>query len=123
MTEGYCASCLSKDDRLANEALRALMAHVVNGDRGASRRLSAKVTPLLNAFYEGQVQAGRIRPEHLDGLVQDAFKALLQNRTHYNPDQPFRAWLLEGARTTLLHHLHANTVVPLMNPPDILWAL
>lgn len=123
MTEGYRASCLCKVDRLANEALRTLMANVVNGDRGASRRLSTQVTPLLSAFYEGQVQAGRVRPEQVEYLVQRAFKTLLENRAHYNPGLPFRAWLLDIARGTLLSHLHANTVVPLLNPPDILWAI
>lgn len=123
MTEGYRASCLSTEERLANEALRALMAHVVNGDRGASRRLFAKVMPLLRAFYEGQVQAGRIRPEQVEYLIQGAFKALLDNPADDNPGLPFRAWLLDIARTTLLHHLRANAIVPLLNPPDILWAL
>ncbi|TFY84393.1 RNA polymerase subunit sigma-24 [Pseudomonas kairouanensis] len=123
MTEGYRASCLSTDDRLASEALRLLMAHVVSGNRSAGRRLSIQVTPLLKAFYEGQVQAGRIRPEQVECLVHSAFKALLEKPTDYDPCQPFRAWLLDIARTTLLHHLRANTVVPLLNPPDILWAI
>lgn len=102
MVEDYCVSCLSADDRLANEQLHALMADVVRRDRVQSQRLFATVTPLLIAFYEGQAQAGRISRDQASGLVQEAFKTLYLDQERYDPNQPFRAWIIDIARSTLL---------------------
>ncbi|CAI8774306.1 hypothetical protein EMIT0347P_10610 [Pseudomonas sp. IT-347P] len=102
MVEDYCVSCLSADDRLANEQLHALMAGVVRRDRIQSQRLFATVTPLLIAFYEGQAQAGRISRDQTSGLVQQAFKTLYLDQERYDPNQPFRAWIIDIARSTLL---------------------
>ncbi|NWA68134.1 hypothetical protein [Pseudomonas reactans] len=123
MTEGYRGNCLCKVGRLGNERLCTLMVHVLNSDRGAVRRLSGNVSPLLVAFYEGQAQAGRIRHENIQYLVREAFLAVLENAAGYDAATPFRAWLLEIARTTLLGYLPSTNVTPLLNSPSIQWAI
>ncbi|WP_130901454.1 hypothetical protein [Pseudomonas sp. Sample_23] len=101
MAEGYRTSCLSKAERLGNAELHALMAGVLRRERRESLQLFAAVTPLLIAFYDGQVQAGRIKRGATAGLVQEAFKTLYLGQPGYDPNLPFRAWVLEVARTTL----------------------
>ncbi|UII73446.1 hypothetical protein LVW35_09860 [Pseudomonas sp. HN11] len=123
MTEGYRGNCLCKVGRLENEGLCTLLAHVLNGDRGAVRRLSSKVTPLLVAFYEGQAQVGRIRHENVEYLTHEAFLAVLENAAGYDAATPFRAWLLQIARTTLLGYLPANDATSLLSSPHIQWAI
>ncbi|WP_159812277.1 hypothetical protein [Pseudomonas sp. 18058] len=102
MAEGYRVSCLSTAERLGNDELHALMAGFVRRDRRESQQLFAAVTPLLIAFYEGQVQAGRIKRGATAALVQEAFKALYLGQPGYDPNLPFRAWVLDIARSTLL---------------------
>ncbi|ABA77452.1 hypothetical protein K7459_03145 [Pseudomonas fluorescens] len=115
--------CLCKDGRLANQELCALMARVFKGDRSAARRLSTHIAPLLLAFYEGQAQVGRIRPERVESLAREAFMALLERRADYDSSIPFRAWLLTVARATLLNHTPASSTVPLSTPPHLQWAI
>ncbi|EJL02149.1 MULTISPECIES: hypothetical protein [Pseudomonas] len=110
MAEGYRVSCLSTAERLGNDELHALMAGVVRRDRRESQQLFAAVTPLLIAFYEGQVQAGRIKRGATAGLVQEAFKALYLGQPGYDPTLPFRAWVLDIARSTLLGNAGSEAV-------------
>lgn len=110
MAEGNRTSCLSTAERLGNDELHALMAGVLRRDRRESQQLFAAVTPLLIAFYDGQVQAGRIKRGDTAGLVQEAFKALYLGQPGYDPNLPFRAWVLEIARTTLLGNLSTEAV-------------
>lgn len=110
MAEGYRVSCLSTDERLGNDELHALMAGVVRRDRRESQQLFAAVTPLLIAFYEGQVQAGRIKRGATAALVQEAFKALYLGQPGYDPNLPFRAWVLDIARSTLLGNSGSEAV-------------
>ena len=105
MAEGYRHTCLCESDRLGNDELYALVAGAVRHGRGEAQQLFATVTPLLIAFYEGQVQAGRIRREDTGSLVQQAFRALYQEQAAHDPSFPFRAWLIEIARSTLLNNL------------------
>ncbi|WP_192564559.1 hypothetical protein [Pseudomonas gozinkensis] len=105
MAEGYRDNCLCEADRLGNDELYALVAGAVRHGRGEAQQLFATVTPLLVAFYEGQVQAGRIRREDTGSLVQQAFRALYQDSAAHDPSFPFRAWLIEIARSTLLDNL------------------
>ncbi|MGF6488030.1 sigma factor [Pseudomonas frederiksbergensis] len=123
MAEGYRDSCLCRVDRLGNDELCTLMADVVKHDGGASQQLLVTVKPLLTAFYEGQVQAGRVRREEVEGLVQKAFMALYQRRASYDSNIPFRAWLIEIARDTLLDYWRSqsgNAVVePLASVPAL----
>ncbi|CDF92132.1 hypothetical protein BN844_2242 [Pseudomonas sp. SHC52] len=106
MTEGCRDSWLCRTDRLGNDELCALMAKVDRHGPQALQQLLAKVKPLLKAFYEGQVQAGRARREEVEGLIQEAFMVLQQRRADYDPSVPFRAWLIAIARDTLLYHWH-----------------
>jgi len=105
MTERYGDSCLCSADRLGNDELRALMIDLIGSGNSTPTQLLATVKPLLMAFYEGQVQAGRVRREEVEGLAQQAFASLYQRRSSYDPNVPFRAWLIEIARCTLLHYL------------------
>lgn len=105
MAEGYRHTCLCESDRLGNDELYALVAGAVRHGRGEAQQLFATVTPLLIAFYEGQVQAGRVRREDTGNLVQQAFRALYQKQADHDPSFPFRAWLIEIARSTLLDNL------------------
>jgi RNA polymerase sigma-70 factor (ECF subfamily) len=74
------------------------------------------VTPLLIAFFEGQVQAGRIKRGETASLVQEAFKALYLEQPRYDPNLPFRAWILDIARSTLLGNPGAEAAFdPLAN--------
>ncbi|ABA74007.1 MULTISPECIES: hypothetical protein [Pseudomonas] len=110
MAEGYRHTCLCESDRLGNDELYALVAGAVRHGRSEAQQLFATVTPLLIAFYEGQVQAGRIRREDTGGLVQQAFRTLYQEQAAHDPSFPFRAWLIEIARATLLNNLdHRGT--------------
>jgi RNA polymerase sigma-70 factor (ECF subfamily) len=110
MSEGYRVNCISTAERLGNDELHALMAGVVRRDRRESQRLFATVTPLLIAFYEGQVQAGRIKCVETAGLVQESLKALYLVQQGYDPNLPFRAWILDIARSTLLGNPGAEAV-------------
>lgn len=110
MAEGNRTSCLSTAERLGNDELHALMAGVLRRDRRESQQLFAAVTPLLIAFYDGQVQAGRIKRGETAGLVQEAFKALYLGQPGYDPNLPFRAWVLEIARITLLGNSSTQAV-------------
>ncbi|RON14956.1 sigma-70 family RNA polymerase sigma factor [Pseudomonas frederiksbergensis] len=116
MAEGYRDSCLCRVDRLGNDELRALMADIVKHGKGASQQLLARVKPLLKAFYEGQVQAGRVRREEVEDLVQEAFMALYQRRASYDPNVPFRAWLIEIARYTLLDYWRSQSGNAVVEP-------
>ncbi|MGY2374068.1 sigma factor [Pseudomonas sp. SDO524_S393] len=123
MTEEDRGHCLCKEDRLSNQGLCTLMAQVVKGDRSAARRLSTHIAPLLLAFYEGQAQVGRIRPERVESLAREAFMAVLEHRADYDSTTPFRAWLLTIARATLLDHTPAASTAPLSTPPHLQWAI
>jgi RNA polymerase sigma-70 factor (ECF subfamily) len=108
MPQRYRVNCLSPAQRPGNDELHALMAGALRHDRGESQKLFATVMPLFIAFYEGQVQAGRIQHGEIAGLVQQAFKALYLEHTRYDPAQPFRAWIVDIARSTLLDRSHAG---------------
>lgn len=110
MAEGYRVSCLSAAERLGNNELHALMAGVVRRERRESEQLFATVRPLLIAFYEGQVQAGRIKRGETAGLVQESLKALYFGQAGYDPNMPFRAWIVDIARATLLGKTGAGAV-------------
>jgi RNA polymerase sigma-70 factor (ECF subfamily) len=110
MAEGYRVGCLSAAERIGNDELHALMAGVVRRDRRELQQLFATVTPLLIAFYEGQLQAGRIKREETSGLVQESLMALYLRQQGYDPNLPFRAWILDIARSTLRGNPGAEAV-------------
>lgn len=108
MSQGDHGGCVCSVGRPSNDELSALMARVVVRGEGVSDALFVAVTPLLTAFFEGQVQAGRARREDLDGWVREACAALYRRRAGYDATRPFRAWLLDIAREQLLDYLHSR---------------
>jgi RNA polymerase sigma-70 factor, ECF subfamily len=119
MSEEFRQSCVCGDDRPSNDELSALIARVAACGQGDAQPLFAAVAPLLTAFYEGQVQAGRARREDLQSLVDQAFAALCRRRQSYDSAYPFRAWLIEVARSTLRDYLRSHDA----NPVDATLAL
>ncbi|SNS82536.1 sigma factor [Pseudomonas segetis] len=105
MTDSYRSNCVLGVDRPSNEQLGMLVAEVVARGEEAADPLYVAVSPLLSAYYEGQVQAGRALDEHLDELVQSAFVAICWNCTSYDPVRPVRAWLVDIARSQFVEYL------------------
>jgi RNA polymerase sigma-70 factor (ECF subfamily) len=116
MAEGNHPSYLCTAERLGNDELHALMAEAIRHGMPQSKLLVTTVTPLLIAFFEGQVQAGRVRCEDTQSLVQQTFNALYLGQARYDPNAPFRAWLLEIARATLLHNVDNPTANARLEP-------
>jgi RNA polymerase sigma-70 factor (ECF subfamily) len=104
MTDDYREHCLHRADRASNEELAALWADAIDARPGAREQLALQVLPLLLAFYEGQVQAGCLLQQAVDDLVQQAWLTVCQRCTGYDPQSPFRAWLIDIARHTLVEH-------------------
>ena len=101
MSDTRPLTCICDADRPSNEALATLMARVARRDKGALETLSVLVKPLVYAFHEGQVQAGRVPAEELEALVTATLWRVYQQRLGYDRQQPFRAWLLQLARDTV----------------------
>ncbi|MFJ4345415.1 sigma factor [Pseudomonas sp. NPDC089401] len=104
MTDDYREPCIDRADRASNEELAALLAAAVDGHASALQCLSLQVVPLLLAFYQGQAQAGGLLRDAVDELVQQAWLAVYQRCAGYDPQRPFRAWLIEIACQTLVEH-------------------
>ena len=102
MSDGNRSACLCNAGRPSNDELDALMAGVIKRQKGAIEQLHLRVRPLVTAFYEGQVQAGRVPAEELEVLVHHTLWAIYQRRASYDRRHPFRAWLLHVARGALL---------------------
>ncbi|WP_339485555.1 hypothetical protein [Pseudomonas sp. EL_65y_Pfl2_R95] len=105
MADCYRSNCVFGVDRPSNEQLGALIAEVVARGKEAVDPLYSAVSPLLSAFYEGQVQAGRAKKEHLDALIESAFVAVCWECASYDASRPVRAWLVEIARSQFLEYL------------------
>ncbi|MFI8479115.1 hypothetical protein ACIGCM_00885 [Pseudomonas sp. NPDC078700] len=105
MTDCYRNNCVFGVDRPSNEQLGALVAEVVMRGKDAADPLYVAVSPLLSAYFEGQVQAGRAKNEHLDGLIQSAFVALCWKCSSYDSNRPVRAWLVEIAHSQFVEYL------------------
>ncbi|HYG06289.1 MAG TPA: hypothetical protein VD865_07730 [Stenotrophomonas sp.] len=106
MSDSYPASCVQSADRPSNDELVTLMAGVVRRDKGALEKLHVLVRPLVTAFHEGQVQAGRLHPDELDELVEGTLWTIYRQRLSYDRQHPFRAWLLQVARHALLERFN-----------------
>lgn len=102
---GTC--CSFEADRLPNAELVALMRDVVEQSAPPPWRLLQATASVFLAFYRGQASAQRTSEADLPSLVREAQAALYRHRGTFHPDVPFRAWLLEIARLTLIdHHEH-----------------
>jgi RNA polymerase sigma-70 factor (ECF subfamily) len=102
MSDGNRGACICDVDRPSNDELAALMAAVVKRHKGAIEQLHVRVRPLVIAFCEGQIQAGRLREAELETLVHETLWAVYQRRASFDGRHPFRAWLLQVARGALV---------------------
>lgn len=103
MHENGHVSCLELAGRASNDELRAWLAADASSDSHAFQRLFQAVTPLLYAYFEGKLPQ---RGEDLNALTLDTLLAVYLHRASYDPQQPFRAWLLSIARLSLTEYLH-----------------
>lgn len=102
MSQSCRTVCISEVGRTSNDEFAALMADMVRREKGSAQRFFRAVTPLLIAFYGGQVQAGRARVDDLESLVQKALVEVYRSRTsNVLEHRPFRAWLLDIARSSM----------------------
>jgi len=101
MSKSYRYGCVDPTWRIPDDELQSLIASISAGDHGAVRKLFRAITPLLIAFYDGQAQAGRLEHDNVGHLVQMALLTVYRRRAACCPDRPFRAWLVDVARSTL----------------------
>lgn len=104
--------CSFEADRLPNDELVALMRDVVERSAPPPWQLQQAAASVFLAFYRGQASAQRASEADLPSLVREAQAALYRHRGTFNPDVPFRAWLLEIARLTLIDHLERRAGDP-----------
>lgn len=90
--------------RVSNDELQALVVDAARHDPDSVPKLLTVITPLLTAIYDGQVQAGRLHPDDVGQLVQQALLALRRTRANTDPALPFRTRLLDIARSTMRAH-------------------
>jgi RNA polymerase sigma-70 factor (ECF subfamily) len=124
----YRSVCLSDVGRLGNEDFIVLMADMSRSEWDSAQRLFLAIAPLLIAFYGGQVQAGWAEVDDLDVPVLQALVAVYRNRASCAPErQPFRAWLLDVARSGMRgyraghrgHQLTLSAVVREMHMAEV----
>ncbi|RTE68075.1 hypothetical protein BHE90_017549, partial [Fusarium euwallaceae] len=66
-----------------------LMAAAQEGHAAAYRRLLDEIRHWLKGFY-----ARRLPPGMVDDAVQDTLIAIHEKRHTYDPERPFRPWLM-----------------------------
>jgi len=109
MRENYRVSCLETTGRASNEQLHAWLRTDAESDGQAFQSLCRAMTPLLLAYFEGQLRGRRADPE---ALTQETLVAVYLHRASYDPALPFRAWLLELARLRMADHLRGARALP-----------
>ena len=72
------------------------------GNAGAYRRLLDELRKWLCRFY-----ARRLPPAMVEDAVQDALIAIHDKRHTYDPERPFKPWLVAGARYKWIDRLRA----------------
>ena len=75
------------------DAWGRLMAAAQRGDAAAYRRLLDELRRWLNRFY-----ARRLPPSFVEDAVQDTLIAIHEKRHTYDPQRPFKPWLIAVAR-------------------------
>lgn|GEM_PF-1983704 len=111
MSKSYRYGRADQTWRISNDELQLLMTRLKVGQQDSLQELFRAITPLLIAIYEGQAQAGRLGPDRVGHLVQLALLAVYRKRATCHADQPFRAWLIDIARSTMVgpdHRAAAN---------------
>ena len=104
MSKNHPRGCTDEAWRVSNDELQALVMDAARHDLDSAQKLFRVITPLLTAIYDGQVQAGRLDPGEVAHLVQQALLAVSSNRGRRDPGLPFRAHLLDIARSTMRAH-------------------
>jgi len=79
-----------------------LMAAAQTGHASAYRRLLDEIRHWLNGFY-----ARRLPPGMVDDAVQDTLIAIHEKRHTYDPERPFRPWLMAVARYKWIDRLRS----------------
>lgn len=77
------------------------------GDGGAYEILLRHLSQRLRPFFMAKLAD---RTADAEDLVQDTLLALHQQRSSYNPDEPFTAWVYAIARYKLIDHLRREGV-------------
>lgn len=80
----------------------ALMGAAQGGHGGAYRRLLAEVRDWLLRFY-----GRRLPPAQVEDAVQETLIAIHEKRHTYDPDRPFKPWLIAIARYKWIDRLRA----------------
>ncbi|OQW74812.1 MAG: RNA polymerase subunit sigma-24 [Proteobacteria bacterium ST_bin13] len=79
-----------------------LMAAAQEGHAAAYRRLLDEVRTWLNRFY-----ARRLPPAMVEDAVQDTLIAIHEKRHTYDPERPFKPWLMAVARYKWIDRLRS----------------
>lgn len=90
-----------------------LMAAAQAGHAGAYRRLLDELRQWLKRFY-----ARRLPPSFVDDAVQDTLIAIHEKRHTYDPERPFKPWLVAVARYKWIDRLRSMGRAPTEELPD-----
>ena len=105
MCDGYHGAWFETKGRVSNEKLCAWLDADAASDSRSFQLLFQAMTPLLFAFFEGQLQGRRA---DLDRLVMETLVEVYRQRASYERSQPFRAWLLGLARLRAASYLRGK---------------
>jgi RNA polymerase sigma-70 factor, ECF subfamily len=105
MCDEYHRACLETAGRVSNEKLCAWLSADAKSDSQSFQRLFQAMTPLLFAFFEGQLQE---RKADLNLLVMETLVEVYRQRANYQQSQPFRAWLLGLARRRMADYMRGE---------------
>ncbi|MFC4764715.1 hypothetical protein [Dyella koreensis] len=109
MRDGYHGACFETAGRVSNEELCAWLSADAKSDSRSFQLLFQATTPLLFAFFEGQL---RERKADLNLLVMETLVEVYRQRASYERSQPFRAWLLGLARLRVADYLRGEHGLP-----------
>jgi len=105
MRDGYHGACFETAGRVSNEELCAWLSADAKSDSRSFQLLFQATTPLLFAFFEGQL---RERKADLNLLVMETLVEVYRQRVRYERSQPFRAWLLGLARLRVVDYMRGE---------------
>jgi DNA-directed RNA polymerase specialized sigma24 family protein len=108
MGGAHSTCCSLAADRLSNHALVALMDDAVERGAPPCERVLEEAALVFTAFYRGQALAARVSEAELAALVTAALAALHRHCATFDRNAPFRAWLLDIARLTMVEYQHRH---------------
>lgn len=98
--------------------LKTLMLASQAGDATAYRKLLAKLTPRLRAYYKRRMAGVGRSAEEAEDLVQETLLALHLKRATFDADALFTPWLHAIARYKLIDHLRGSKAAAMDTPID-----